>query len=237
MRWTSTRYRVAALLALGSGLGLAVPGCGGSRQADVSVSQGGEGPGIPDATVAELRACVENGRGRLKETTYAFQFAVTVTEDGHADRVRLKDSFPGDGEMEACLARALEDMSVAGSLVQALIEQVERAGGVSPASRGPMGEPTVMILGISLNPVVLAAIAVTAVVAVSIYAAKELVETAKRNKKVEALCKPLFDKCLGSPWQPEWNRANYGTKMDCLGCYWGCQRHGKWNFDKCPVSN
>lgn len=189
------RLTLAVGLALGLGLAFTPLGCGGSQQGVDASSHGGDGPGIPEATVLALKACASQGRARLKETTYAFQFAVEVTEDGHAGRVRLKDSSPSDAGMEECMARALEDMPVPPSVVQALSQQAEQVEAVSPASRGLMGNPFLAMLGgaVELGTIVLTAAGVTVVVGVSIYAAEEIVEAVKRRRKSRAQCYAACD--------------------------------------------
>jgi hypothetical protein len=192
------RLTLAIGLALCLGLAFTPLGCGGSRGVEAS-SHGGEGPSVPDATIAELRACAEKSKARLKDTTYAFQFAVEVTEDGHADRVRLKDSFPGDDGMEGCMTRALEDMPVPLSVVQALSEQAEQAEAVSPESRGLMGNPFAAILGgaISLAPAVVTAAGVTFVVGVTIYLGKEAIKERRRKRRIREKCLVMYVACEG----------------------------------------
>jgi hypothetical protein len=191
---TITKLRLAAGLALCLGLAFVPVGCGGSRGVLTS-SRGDGGPTIPDATIAELRACVDKGQARLEDPAYTFVFAVEATEDGHADRVKLKDSSPGDGAMESCLAEALEGMRVPSVVVEALSQQAEQAEAVSPASRGLMANPFAAVLGgaISLVPVVLTAAAVTVVVGVAIYASEEIVETVRRRRRSKAQCYKLCD--------------------------------------------
>jgi hypothetical protein len=163
-------------------LSFMLPGCGGSQPVDPPVPHGGEGPTIPDATVAELRACAEKSKARLKESTYAFQFTVEVTEDGHAGRVRLKDSSPSDGEMESCMIGVLKDMQVPPSVVQALTPQAE-AEAVSPGSRGLVGNPLAGgLIFVELVPVLVVAAGVTVIVGLSVYLAKEAIEAARWSR-------------------------------------------------------
>jgi hypothetical protein len=199
---------LAVALALCLGLALAPLGCAGSQVVEAS-PHGGEGPSIPDATISALRACAEQGRARLKETSYAFQFAVEVTEDGHADRVRLKDSFPSDDGMEGCIARALEDMPVPLSVVQALTQQA-----VSPQSRGLMGNPLAALLGgaISFVPALVTAAGVTIVVGVTIYLSKEAIKEIERYKH-DIDCKRVKQDCIVQCSQTALPTPDYGAKF------------------------
>jgi hypothetical protein len=157
-----------------------------------------------------------------------------VTEDGHAGRVRLKDSSPSDGEMESCMTDVLKDMPVPPSAVQALTPQTE-AEAVSPESRGFIGNPllAVMVL-VELVPVVVVAAGVTVVVGVTVYTTAE---TAKRQRKMEKICSPPFYECLNNRKQPKWTWEKFGETKDCLACLFSCRRHGEWPDDKCPRSN
>jgi hypothetical protein len=140
----------------------------------------GEGPTVPDATVSKLTACAEQGKRRLKEDMYALQFNVEVTESGHADRVKLKDSYPSDGAMESCIGGALEAMSVPAFVVQALLADAN-----PPESSGNIG--FVMVLGgaIALVPATVVAPGVTVLVSVTVYLSKEVIETARRRRQSE----------------------------------------------------
>jgi RHS repeat-associated protein len=54
----------------------------------------------------------------------------------------------------------------------------------------------------------------------------------KRNR-----CNEYFQECLENPWQPEWNRENFGPRKDCLSCKWECEgNNGVWPAYKCPVT-
>lgn len=178
-------------LALCSGLAFTPIGCGGGQETEAT-PHGGEGPTIPEGTVAALKACAGQGRDRLKETSYTFLFDVEAMESGQAGRVRLKDSSPGDRAMESCMADALKSMPVPPSVLYALAQQVE----VSPQSRGVMG---VLALGgvVSLIPALIVVAGVTVVVGVAVVLSKDAIEAVKRRKR-ERIKEECITECSDS---------------------------------------
>jgi hypothetical protein len=194
---TITRLTLAAGLALCLSLAFTPLGCGASQGVEAS-RHGGEGPGVPDATVSALRACADQGKDRFKETTYALHFDVEVTEDGHVDRVKRKESLPAERAMESCMADAIEGMRVPLFVVQALTPHAE-AEAVSPASRGLIGNPLLLAAAavVELVPVLVVAAGVTVIVGVSIYASEEIIETVKRRNRRMEKCKDMFEVCQG----------------------------------------
>lgn len=50
------------------------------------------------------------------------------------------------------------------------------------------------------------------------------------------ICKRLLVLCLKDPFQPEWNKPNYGPRKDCGACFRSCVNNGGvWPFEKCPL--
>jgi hypothetical protein len=48
-------------------------------------------------------------------------------------------------------------------------------------------------------------------------------------------CDKLYDACIDNPWQPTWNRGNYGPKKPCSDCYVICKNNESGlPFEKCP---
>jgi hypothetical protein len=186
--------RLASSLGLALFLGLAFvpPACGGSQPVDPPVPHGSEGPTIPDATIAELRVCASRGKDRREEATYAFHFDVEVMEDGHVDRVKHKESLPVDRATESCMAGALEGMRVPAYVVQALTEQAERAEGVSPQSRGLIGNPLLAAgAAVELFPLLLVVAGATVVVGVAVYYVE--IDAARRRRRSKAQCYAACD--------------------------------------------
>ena len=48
-------------------------------------------------------------------------------------------------------------------------------------------------------------------------------------------CLKLQEFCLQDPWQPSWNRKQYGKRKDCGACFRQCKDKGEWPFEKCPL--
>jgi hypothetical protein len=217
----------AALVVLMMGL----PACGGE---DVAVShpdpQPSGVPGLPDATVAAIRGCARRA-GHHKGDTFAFQFEAEVTESGRMDRVRLKDSYPRDTGFESCLTDAIERMQVPPFVVQKVLD---RAGAVSPESRALIGNPLLLVLLVLDSSVVVEE--ATFMVAVTIAGTADLIESISKRRR-RAKCNKPYLECLKYRNQPEWNRATYGDKKDCLSCLIQCTeqtKDGTWPEDKCP---
>jgi hypothetical protein len=218
---------------------MGLPACGGEDGVVTHPPpRPGEGPSVPDATVAAFKACAERGQRRLKESSYVFQFDVEVTESGQVGRVRLKDSYPTDSGIDSCLARALEDMQVPPSAERRLLLQTES---VSPQSRGLIGNPLALlaVAAVELIPAMVVAAGVTVVVAVTVSVGADVIETiSKRDRK--AKCMGPYYECLANPWQPEKNRATYGDRKDCRSCLSECTeqtKDGIWPDYKCPRSS
>jgi hypothetical protein len=225
------RRTLAIGLALCLSLALMPLGCAGN-QGVVADPPRGEGLSVPDATVSKFRACASQGRGRLKETSYAFRFLVEVTEDGRAGRVRLEDSSPGDGEMEACMARALEDMPVPPSVLYALSQQAEQAEAVSPQSRGavsvlwsPLGAMA------NLVPVVVVIASVAVVVGVGVYLGKEAASRRRESKRKQA-CLDMYVTCRD---EAPWACSDVKTKNHtiCEDCRTWCKANQPYTYSEC----
>jgi RHS repeat-associated protein len=50
------------------------------------------------------------------------------------------------------------------------------------------------------------------------------------------ICDELLVECLENPWQPDWNRENFGPRKDCGACFRECKANGgEWPTYKCPI--
>jgi hypothetical protein len=98
-------------------LGFTPLGCGGTQDTGYRPTlPKREGPTAPEATVTQLTDCTRQGASRLTDTHYAILFDVNVTEGSHVSMVEIKDSVIGDREIESCMVRALEGMSLPSSI-------------------------------------------------------------------------------------------------------------------------
>ena len=52
---------------------------------------------------------------------------------------------------------------------------------------------------------------------------------------VRRKCSAQLERCLDNPWQPEWNRDDFGDRKDCGACHRECiLAGGAWPSYKCP---
>jgi hypothetical protein len=212
-------------------------GCGSSQDFTVEPPRRThEGPTAPESTVAQLTECAKRGALHLPDTNYAIIFDVDVTESGSVREAKVRESMIPDRGMESCMVRALEAMSVPGSIMAMRSSQRVSSGMVSPESRAYTGN--IMALAgaaVNLVPILVVAAGVTILVAVTLHVAEEAVEAARRRREVEKLCYPPFYACLASRKQPEWNRETFGDHKDCQACFGECMKaNGKWPDYKCP---
>jgi hypothetical protein len=225
------RFTLAVALTLCLDLAFTPLGCGG-RQGDGPAvphhHEDDEGPTVPDATVSALRACVEQGKARLKESGHAFQFDVEVTESGHSDRVKVKGSYPSDHGMESCMAGALEGLSVPPFVVQALLADAD-----PPPSRGSMGFVMVLAGGVALVPVFITAAGVTVIVGVTIYLSKEVTETIKRRRRSREQCLKMYIDCTDRNYAPCNKRFEHTQTLLCSICQTNCDNHDPYTLTEC----
>jgi hypothetical protein len=169
-----------------------------------------------------MMACVTEAKGRLTDTVYALQFDIEVTESGEAGHVKLRDSYPSERALEACLGQALEGMTLPVSVLRLLPKQKA----VSPASRGLMGQGAEELLllgaGTSLGPIFLTAAGVTVIVAASVYVTAEAIDAVRRLRKRREKCRDMFVTCQNErPWSC--SRLIQGQTTLCEICRDKCQ--------------
>ncbi|UQA57705.1 hypothetical protein [Polyangium aurulentum] len=232
---TPTLPRLASSMGLAVCLGLAITpvGCGGSEEGSYEPRHAGssDGPSAPASTVAQLEACAHGGVGGMKEGMYyAVLIDADVTEGGHVERVKVRDSDVAGQGIESCMVDALGAMQVPRHIVRGMFA----SGPVSPGSRGAMGNVMAAAgAAVTLVPIVIVAAGVTFIVAVTLHAAEEAVEAI--SQKAEKQCAKLRDACLENKKQPEWNIGDFGREKNCKDCYFEClHKKGEWPDYKCP---
>ena len=95
-------------LAVCLGLTFTPLGCGSSQEFTVEPShRAHEGSSLPQATVAQLTECANDGADRLTDSSYAIMFDVEVDEDGRVKDARINDSLLRDPGIESCMVHAL----------------------------------------------------------------------------------------------------------------------------------
>ncbi|UQA61683.1 hypothetical protein [Polyangium aurulentum] len=233
-----TLSRLASAMGLAVCLGLAFTpvGCGGSEEVSYEPRHAGssDGPAAPASTVAQLEACAHGGVGGMKEGMYyAILVDADVTEGGHVERVKVRDSDVAGQGIEACMVNALGAMQVPRYIVRGMFA----SGSVSPGARGAMGNVMAAAgAAVTLVPIVIVAAGVTFIVAVTLHAAEEAVEAISKKKEDE--CMKLLVACLENKTQPEWNREIYGVEKDCSSCHGRCMKEKTgWPDKMCPRTN
>jgi hypothetical protein len=184
--------------AIGLTLCLASPfaplGCGSSQDfAVVHSRRASDGPEAPQATVAQLTGCAEEGAGRLTDTHYTVLFDVDVDEDGRVQAARVKDSIVGDRGIESCMVDALRGMSLPASIMG-----MRKSGRVSAESRRHVGVAAAPAL-VALGPIAVVAAGITILVVVTVYVVSEAA-TATRDaideEREKARCKKVKQECI-----------------------------------------
>jgi hypothetical protein len=66
-------------------------------------------------------------------------------------------------------------------------------------------------------------------------AAASVATASVADAAVEQICARHLTNCLENPWQPDWNRNQFGPRKDCGACYRECKLAlGIWPSYKCP---
>jgi hypothetical protein len=210
-------------------------GCGGGG-VGAAVHHPSGGPSLPDATVAELKACAEHAKDPLKGS-YSFAFDFKTTESGHAELVKLKEAYPGDAGIASCMVDALEDMQVPSSIVQALLAEAEskaEAEAVSPQARGLMGNVWMLPLGaaggaITVVETMLILGGGVLVVAVTVSVTQEVVETISKRKR--AKCLNMYVECTSR--DPPCTVPRDWHYYLCSRCQSNCESGGPYYTTLC----
>jgi hypothetical protein len=85
-------------------------GCGSSQEVAATLANGNRP--IPEPVVLQLRDCGRQGSAPLPLIDGTITFNVYAREEGRVDLVEVKASTLGDPEVEACMVRALQALSL-----------------------------------------------------------------------------------------------------------------------------
>ncbi|MDI1447606.1 hypothetical protein [Polyangium sp. 6x1] len=191
-----TSPRLRSLLSfglLGCATAALVPlGCSSAKI--VHHAQQDERPRVPDATAERLRACVDQFAGDLNVGYYTFDVTVEVDEDGHVVDVESKGVPHTD--LAVCMRIALRGMTVPEELLGLpklrLSASPAPANGQTPAERGLVGHPAVLVaVAVALADLIIEAAPIVVVIAASVEIGKsDIAETAPRRRK------PNLNRCL-----------------------------------------
>jgi hypothetical protein len=170
----------------------------------------------------------------LKEPSYTFVFDFKTTESGQADRVKLKDAFPGDGGIASCLVDAIEGMEVPPSVLSALLEEAEskaKAEAVSPGPRGLMGNVFVLGAGgaVGLIQTMVLATGVTIVVVVAVALTAEAIEAVSKRRRAQ--CLKMYIDCESRPYPC--TKPRDWTYNICSHCQTNCLTPTRYFSDLC----
>jgi hypothetical protein len=251
-----TRFAVCLGFTLAAGVAMVPAGCGGSGVGyEAAIARGGDAE-VPERIALRIRTCAAEHRVYERSGDLAARFDVSLSEDGQADTVALRDSTLNDESLEKCIASALRSLSERD--LRAVRSEDPPLGSVSPESRALFGQ--VQALGCLASPPCLLALtfllgAAYVTVHIVVVAVSEMskpkprtaptvtaiptataVPTVAKADDEDDPCMPPLIECLESPWQPAWNRKDYGPRKDCNACYHDCKDHskGQWPDKKCP---
>ncbi len=110
-----------------------------------------------------------------------------------------------------------------------IVQAGEATIGLTAAAAATIGGVVVGVLG---NPATADAPGVDSITSSS---SESTTDADTRKCKEEDPCWEPFLSCLTNPWQPKWNRRDYGKRKDCGACYRECKHAGgAWPYYKCP---
>ncbi|MDI1443717.1 hypothetical protein QHF85_06715 [Polyangium sp. 6x1] len=185
---------------------------------------------MPDATAERLRECVDEFGGDLARGYYVFDAAVKVDEEGRVVDVASKGVPHAD--LAGCMRLALRAMTVPEDLLRLrklrLSESPAPANGQTPAERGLVGNPAVLVaVAIALADLIIEAGPVIVVIAASVELGKsDIAKTARKKDDDDDPCQEHLNDCLDSALQSKkgsvWNHSR------CRTCFEKCRGDGKW---------
>lgn len=172
-------------------------GCSNSPRFSASLSPSPpDGLTAPPSTVEQLSECANHGTSQFTDTNYAIMFDLEAAADGDILQAKITDSMLGDGEMESCMARALEEMELPSVTRAMRSHKLGSNGKASAQSRPQIGN--VLVLGgpINLVPILVVAGGVTILVAVAIYVVSDSTAASDDPTSAGPDCKKEKERCL-----------------------------------------
>jgi RHS repeat-associated protein len=111
--------------------------------------------------------------------------------------------------------------------------------------RDPSGEQTQVIVIVAPTPPGLVVAGILTAIAATPWGQQlikdaadtvaDLLEKSRRNNDKRRQCMAQLVNCLQDPWQPDWNKCDFGQRKPCGDCYRECTANGKWPNYKCPT--
>ena len=242
------RMACSGVLAVGLALGLVPLGCGGAEEEYTVVNHPQSEASavnewtVPEPVVEQLRGCVKEHASELKTHSHDAKFELKVTERGDVQGVKVRSSTLHHDAMESCMMQALATLSIPPSVLPMRSSEPFSGGESTRHDKGPLGVVQAAGAVVIFGPIILIAAGVT--LGVYILATSneevrdEVLDAAKRTKKVNKLCDAAFAVCQANDWQPDWNIEDFGPKKDCGSCREECRyNNGFWPDYKCPRPN
>lgn len=152
-------------------------GCGGAQQESIDRQYEPAVPSapspaqmieVPETTSIAMKSCVENVSHSWDARTHAFQYRLGTNERGKVLGVTLQDATIRDSSLEACFERALATMSVPEDALRLRSSKPFSGGEHATVSRGNVGVVQAAAAPIALAPILIPAIGVTIIVAISL---------------------------------------------------------------------
>ncbi|MDC3958379.1 hypothetical protein [Polyangium jinanense] len=201
-------------------------GCGATVR---QLAQQDDRPRVPDATAERLRECVDEFGGDLHRGYYTFDYTVTVDEEGRVVDVASKGVPHAD--LAACTRIALRGMTIPEELLGLrklrLSESTAPANGQTPAERGLVGNPGVLVaVAIALADLIIEVGPVIIVMAAELELSKDIAVTVREKEEWEKECGKHLNACLDSSRQSDPGSV-YGSKR-CLMCHEKCKAEQEW---------
>jgi hypothetical protein len=236
------RSALSGAFAVGLTLGLTPLGCGGAQEGSyvehrsqpTELVEAPSAPTVPEAIVEKLRGCVRQNAGDLTTYSHETRFDVSLTAEGTISLVKLRSSTLQSGVMESCMMRALMEMSVDPLSLPMRSSKPFSGGERMEHSREPLGIAQALAGPIALGPLILIAAGVTVGVYIAVAVTEEVIEAAKRNRRINQMCQARLDECVANPWHPPENWEFWGKKKQCEACFGYCLDKKYWPEDKCP---
>jgi hypothetical protein len=140
---------------------------------------------VPEGVVKQLTACANQapaGSTSSEPATHAIQFHVQATASGRIDAVSVKGSTLSDPDLEACMADALEGMTLPLQDLALRVSASAPRRPLAPESRGLVANTLPLFGPFSLAPLVITGAAFILVVAIIVYVTSEPVAKATRRR-------------------------------------------------------
>jgi hypothetical protein len=167
---------------------------------------------VPEATVRAMKACGKAMTHPSAEPSHAFQYNLGANEQGNVLEVKLHDATLRDTSLEACFERALAAMKVPQEALQLRVAKPFSGGESTYSSRTSAGFVQALAAPIALAPIIIPALGVTIIVAISLDIVRKLTAEQERCKQVKQGClddcsddtlddgfhEPMFSRCVRS---------------------------------------